>query len=96
MKLKNISSKIVNVGSVVMMPGDERDFFKADVDTPAIHALCKREILELIKERSAAAETAEDDPEEGTEEDPVEDNKENPAGREKAPKKANGRKKTAE
>ena len=31
MKLKNISSKIVNVGSVVMMPGDERDFFRKRV-----------------------------------------------------------------
>ncbi len=54
MLLKNIGSKIVNVGPVIMMPGDEKSFPKSAVDTPAIRTLCEFGFLSLEEEAEKA------------------------------------------
>lgn len=59
MILKNIGSKIVNVGSVVVMPGSDHPFPKTALDTPAIKALCKLGFLEIVDEPETAEKPAE-------------------------------------
>lgn len=98
MILRNIGTKIVNVGSVVLMPGDNQSFPKSMVDTPAIHTLCEKGFLKL--EEEAEEKKAEKKPEDGGDEDPGKDETnapEAPAKTEAPEKKKSGRtKKTAE
>ena len=85
MKLKNIGSKIINVGSTVMMPGDEGEFPKSMVDTPAILVLCKLGYLEMsesepapVKEEEPEAEQEEKTEEVGEEPEATEEPEEKP------------------
>ena len=53
MKLKNIGSKIISVGSTVLMPGEEKSFPNSAVDTPAVHVLANFGYLEMEEEKKA-------------------------------------------
>ena len=72
MLIKNIGDKIVNIGKDALLPGKEKSYPKAMVDTPALRALLAFKFIEAIEEEkdnpkkenvSAAAEEAEDAPE---------------------------------
>ena len=49
MLLKNTGSKIINIGSVIMMPDSEQEFKKEDLDTPAIKLLCEMGLLSITE-----------------------------------------------
>ena len=56
MKLKNNGPKIINIGSIVLLPGDEASFPKSLIDTPAIRILEKNKFIELQEEPVQAKE----------------------------------------
>jgi hypothetical protein len=47
MKVHNIGSKIVNIGSTALMPGDSMDITEIQAGTPAIKVLAKHNFLRL-------------------------------------------------
>ena len=51
MILRNIGTKIVNVGTIVLMPGDEHPFTDKEANTPAINKLCKKKFLEKVADQ---------------------------------------------
>ena len=88
MKLKNIGTKIISIGNVVLMPEDTAEV--NETLTPAIRALVDRQHLEILEdfhaEEAAPADVSEPD-----------SDKESDAGEpaepvEEAPRKTRGRK----
>ena len=88
MKLKNIGTKIISIGNVILMPEDTADV--KETMTPAIRALIEREHLVVLEDtpedKAAPAVVSEPD-----------SDKESDAGEpaepvEEAPKKTRGRK----
>lgn len=55
MKIKNTSKKLIHVGKVPLMPGDETTVADSVAQTPAIQVLTKQGLLELIAEKKAKA-----------------------------------------
>lgn len=51
MKLKNIGSKIVNVGDVTILPGDTSEVKDAYADNAAIDCLVEMGNLSIVKEK---------------------------------------------
>ena len=66
MLLRNIGSKIINVGPVVLMPGNDMTITEKEAGTPAIKALCKKGLLAV--EKDAAEPVKEEQPAEPVEE----------------------------
>ncbi len=63
MKLKNISEKVISIGSSVIMPDGVITIAKERTETPAINALIKQGFVSVENESSAAGkeqETADD------------------------------------
>jgi len=99
MLLINTGTKIVNVGSYVIMPGDSKPFPARMLDTPAIKILCKHGMLKVVEEspeQEAKLEEAEaenapaelpEEPEEDFEDEDVAVKAEEPAGRKKTSRK---------
>ena len=72
MKLKNIGKKIVHIGNIALMPGDEKSFPESAVNTPAIQVLCINGFLSIENEPEQKAPAAEEVLAEVTEETPAE------------------------
>lgn len=63
MIIKNISSRIINIGTTVLMPDHTMPASEAVCETPAIKAFVKKGWLELVKEKAkapAAGKTGDD------------------------------------
>lgn len=75
MLLKNTGSKLINVGSTVLMPGDEKNVPDAFADTPALKTFIRMEYLQIVSESEAPAKVAEEEPKAEEVEKPVEDEK---------------------
>ena len=56
MLLKNIGSKIISVGTEILMPDDEKAFTAQALDTPAIKALIAHGFLSIREEEPVKAE----------------------------------------
>ena len=52
MKVINISEKIVGIGDVILMPGDEKSFKNGQADVPGVRALAAQNVLRLEEEAS--------------------------------------------
>ena len=61
MKLRNLSDKIINVNTAVVLPGSEIAITKAEADTPAMKALANFNIISLTEEEPKKAEPVEDE-----------------------------------
>ena len=59
MIIRNIGTKIINIGSVVLMPDDEHVFSAFEADTPAIHKLEEMGFLKVDKEPAKKEKAAE-------------------------------------
>lgn len=77
MKIKNNGPKIINIGSTVLLPGEEAVFPDKYVDTPAINTLerfgfitkMKESPEEAVKEVDAPAPLPAEDPEDEDDDD---------------------------
>jgi len=59
MKLKNIGTKIIHVGTKVLMPEDTMPITELQANTPAIQVLIKHKKLELIADAKEVAQKEE-------------------------------------
>lgn len=59
MKLKNIGTKIINVGEKVLMPDAEMEITELQAKAPAIQVLIKHKMLELTAETKEVAQKEE-------------------------------------
>lgn len=57
MKLKNTSVKVINIGTKILMPGDEMEVSKEIANLPAIHAIARIGLL-TIEDNDAAKDAA--------------------------------------
>lgn len=57
MTIKNIGTKIVNIGTVVLMPDESMTANETICNAPAIKAMEKRGLLSIIKEVKAPVHT---------------------------------------
>ena len=92
MLLKNIGTKIINVGAVVLMPGEETKISEKAAKTPSIKALCKRGLLSLEEEAKPAKKEEPAKKAEKTAEEPVEEVIEEKAENEEAEEAAPAKK----
>lgn len=58
MTIKNTGSKIVSIGTTVLMPDQSMTVSKAVAETPAIKALVKKEFLAVIDDEKPAKKPA--------------------------------------
>lgn len=73
MKLKNIGTKIIHVGTKVLMPEDTMPITELQANTPAIQVLIKHKKLELIADAKEVAQKEETKAEEKATEEKVEE-----------------------
>ena len=63
MKITNTSSKVISVGSVVLLPDASDDFKKSVAELPAVKALVKRGLLKIEDGKAEADAKAKADAE---------------------------------
>jgi len=89
MKIRNNSNKVIGIGSVTLMPDDEREFSRDICELPSVKALVGKGFL-AIEGDSVKVEEPKDDPKA---EEPKEEPKAEEAVEEK-PKKTTRKKKS--
>lgn len=63
MKIKNTSTKVINIGGVALLPDKDHDFGKAIAELPAVKALVKRNLLSIEDSKADADAKAKADAE---------------------------------
>lgn len=54
MKIKNTSTKVINIGGVALLPDKDHDFGKAIAELPAVKALVSRNLLSIEDDKADA------------------------------------------
>lgn len=54
MKIKNTSKKLIHIGTIPLMPGEETTVANTIAEAPSIQVLAKHGLLELTAEKKAA------------------------------------------
>ena len=91
MIIKNIGTKIINIGTTILMPDQSMKASEAICNTPAIQTFVKLKMLEIVKPVEAP-KAPEKEPEKQQEQEQDQDQNQEPDApafdAEKAPKKA--------